>query len=604
MPFRLFPKEIIISIFGYIPGHVEMLSIFMKPFQPNHLIIHLNYMKKLYFTVGIVAISLTMNFGQDVRLWATYHGDTGNESGVSVATDPWGNVYLAGITSSISNLGIGGHQTFFGGGNVDAYVVKFNPAGNLVWSTWYGGPGDEMTFLGGKLGIATDLQGNVFLAGLTNSATNIASIGSYQDVIGGSLDAYLVKFDSSGVRQWATYYGGTDIEYGYNVGTDPLGNVYLTGITGSAAGIASGGFQNTLNGPGDAFLVKFNAAGNRLWGTYYGGPNGDEGFAIATDDSAHVYLAGVTGSTSGIASGGFQNTYGGGSYDAFLIKFDSSGARIWGTYYGGTGDEMAIFNGDIDVAIDDLGNPYLTGMTTSTSSIASGGFQNSYGGGGSDAFLVKFTPGGARSWSTYYGGNGDDKGYSIAADASENIFMAGRTTSTSGISSGGFQNVYGTNEDGFVVKFNSAGSRYCATYYGGNDYDVLYGLDVDNSGNIYTGGGTATTTGMASGGAQNSFGGGQSDAYLVKLGSCIGSVGVEDPNLNDLFIYPNPSNGKYFIETNGEPIEDIQVYDVQGKIIYTSKYQKQIDISSSPKGIYFFKINIGEKTYVKKIIVD
>lgn len=80
---------------------------------------------------------------------------------------------------------------------------------------------------------------------------------------------------------------------------------------------------------------------NRLWATYYGGTNEDKGYNIATDIEGNVYLAGYTENTSGISSGGFQNIYGGGNYDAFLVKFDDDGNRLWATYYGGTGYEEA-----------------------------------------------------------------------------------------------------------------------------------------------------------------------------------------------------------------------------------------------------------------------
>lgn len=122
-------------------------------------------------------------------------------------------------------------------------------------------------------------------------------------------------------RLWATYYGGEITEYGESVATDASGNVYLAGYTSSANGIASGGFQNTYSGSGfnnDAFLVKFDAAGNRLWATYYGGTGEEEGYGVATDASGNVYLAGITNSSTGIASGGFQNNIGGGYADAFL----------------------------------------------------------------------------------------------------------------------------------------------------------------------------------------------------------------------------------------------------------------------------------------------
>ena len=115
--------------------------------------------------------------------------------------------------------------------------------------------------------------------------------------------------------------------------------MYLTGSTSSDSAIASGGCQNEYAGSSDAFLVKFDSNGVRLWATYFGGPQAEGAFSCAVEANWTVYLAGETSSASGIASSGYQNTYGGGGGDAFLVKFDSNGARLWATYYGGAGNE-------------------------------------------------------------------------------------------------------------------------------------------------------------------------------------------------------------------------------------------------------------------------
>jgi hypothetical protein len=357
---------------------------------------------------------------------------------------------------------------------------------------------------------AVDAAGNLYLGGHSLSISNIAS-GGHQNTISGSVDAFLAKFDSAGIRQWATYYGGTGNDIGYSCVIDALGNVYLAGQTVSTTNIASGGHQNTHGGGTyDAFLVKFNSAGIRQWGTYYGGTSADYGRSCVTDTAGNVYLAGYTESTTNIASNGHQNTLGG-SNDAFLVKFNSAGTRQWATYYGGTGEEYGY-----SCAVDALGNVYLAGETRSTSNIASSGHQNTIG-GGIDAFLVKFNSAGVRQWATYYGGTGDDRGYSCTLDGSGNIYLAGETQSTSNIASGGHQNTAGGGTyDAFLVKFNSAGVRQWATYYGGSSGDFGWSCAVDSSGNVYLAGRTNSSSNIASGGHQNTFGGGV-DAFLVKF---------------------------------------------------------------------------------------
>src|SRR5688572_15148522 len=113
-------------------------------------------------------------------------------------------------------------------------------------------------------------------------------------------------------RDWGTYYGETGMDYGTSVAADAQGNVYLAGSTTSAANIASNGFQNVYGGNRDAFLLKLDAAGNRVWATYYGGTQSDGAYSLAVDAAGNIYMGGSTLSNTDIASGGFQNTYGGG----------------------------------------------------------------------------------------------------------------------------------------------------------------------------------------------------------------------------------------------------------------------------------------------------
>jgi len=490
---------------------------------------HRNFFVVLSLLPCLFLLLLPALHAQNNRLWATYYGGAGNEFGYSTATDAAGNVYLAGNTVSISGIASGGFQNTFGG-NQDAFLVKFDAAGNRLWATYYGGTGWEY-----GNSVAADAAGNVYLCGGTSSTSGIASGGFQNTYGGGNMDAFLVKFDAAGNRIWATYYGGsTGTDWAYSVCADGASNIFLAGMTESPSGIASGGFQNTYaggvsSGYGDLFLVKFNSAGNRLWATYYGGAGDEYTPAVGADATGNVFLSGSTTSTSGISSGGFQNAYGGGAYDGMLVKFNSAGARLWGTYYGGAASDFVL-----SIAIDLSGNVLVSGVTASTSAISASGFQNSYGGGGWDAFLTKFDPAGARVWSTYYGGSGDEWGVCVATDASSNIFLGGNTNSSSNISFGGFQNTNaGGWTDAMLIKFDAAGSRLCATYYGGSagatGNDGGNGIATDASGNVYLAGATDNTSNISSGGFQNVYGGGTGsgfagDAMLVKFTSCFNNI--------------------------------------------------------------------------------
>ncbi|MBI2269967.1 MAG: SBBP repeat-containing protein [Bacteroidetes bacterium] len=393
------------------------------------------------------------------RLWGTYYGAgfAKNTQATSVAVDNIGNVYAAGFTNNNANISLGGFQNAFAGGGTDAFLVKFDANGNRLWATYYGGPGADW-----GLGVSTDPFGNVYLAGTTASLSGIAS-GGFLNVIppGWALNAFLVKFDPAGNRLWATYYGNSASEYGWAVVTDAFGNVYLGGYTASLAGIASGGFQNVHGGNlFDAFLVKFDAAGNRLWATYYGGNADDLGRDLAVDPLGNIYLSGLTQSNVGIASGGFQNAIGNiATNDAFLVKFDPAGNRLWATYYGGTGIEDGW-----GVTCNNAGDVFLCGETSSLAGIASGGFQNVYGGGATDAFMVRFDASGNRLCATYYGGTGDDRGFSVLSKAAGAAYLFGNTNGNDGISSGGFQNMYGGGfMDVFLTKLSACNIILTAT---------------------------------------------------------------------------------------------------------------------------------------------
>lgn len=388
------------------------------------------------------------------RHWATYYGGNSWEEGGYCATDGSGNVYLAGTTPSATGIAFNGHQNTHGnpGSGADSYndafLVKFNGSGVRVWATYYGGNNAEE----GR-SCSIDAQGNVFLAGLTQSISSIASNG-HQNTHGGGggvneeWDAFLVKFNDSGVRQWGTYYGGSGNELGFSCATDGSGNVYLAGNTYSASAIASGGHQSTHGGNQDAFLVKFNGNGGRLWGTYYGTGSDDQGRSCSTDGDGYVYLAGLTGSGSSIASNGHQNAFGGGQNDAFLVKFNNSGVRQWGTYYGGADPELGH-----NCTTDPNGNVYLIGATASSTAIASEGHQNAHGGGLWDTFIAKFSTNGIRQWGTYYGGENDEEAYSCSVDGNGSVHLAGLTQSSTAIASGGYQNTSGGNYEAFLVKF-------------------------------------------------------------------------------------------------------------------------------------------------------
>jgi len=458
------------------------------------------------------------------RVWGTYYGGTGNDYGHSTSLDAAGNIYMAGYTNSSAGTIMataGSHQATFGGGSADAFLVKFNSNGVRQWATYYGGTGNDYGY-----SCKTDAAGNVFLTGYTTTGTStlIAPAGAHQTAFGGGAnDAFLVKFNSAGVRQWGTYYGGTGGDIAYSCATDAAGNVYIVGYSAtSTANVIStaGSHQVTIGGGFDAFAAKFNAAGVRQWGTYIGGTGGEYAYSCATDASSNLFVTGFTNSSNGISTvGSHQATYGGND-DAFIVKFNTSGVRQFGTYYGDASGSDYGYGCTVDAS----GNVLITGLTNSTGGTAIatvGSHQASYD-SGYDAFLAKFNNTGVRQWGTYYGGSGYEEGQSVSADGSGNVYIAGLTSTFmgSGIATpGSYQAANGGGNDAFLAKFNASGVRQWGTYYGGVGGDAGLSCIAEATNYVYLSGRTNSSAAgvIASAGSHQAAAGGNDDAFLVKL---------------------------------------------------------------------------------------
>lgn len=440
-------------------------------------------------------------------------------------------------------------------------IENVNPKYKLIidplirlWGTYSGGSGQDVIYYS-----KTDNLNNVYVSGYTNSTSNIATIGAFQNTFGGQSsqvwgDAFVTKYNSSGSKIWSTYYGGNGSDFGSMINIDALGNVYLVGATLSTNTIALatplahqtnyGGGTNT----GDAFIVKFNSSGTRLWSTYYGGVGDDYADGAALDNSGNLYVTGVTSSTvSNVIStlGSFQQNYGGGSNDAFLVKFDSNGNRIWGTYYGGLG-----FDNGLGCNFDGFGNILICGYTTSTNNISTLGAHQTIFSGGSvfgDGFFAQFNSLGSRLYGSYYGGSGEDYIGNIVSNTLGEIFISGSSSTTTGTiiaTLGSYQPSHGGGTyDLFLAKFNSSLVRQWGTYYGGGGNDEM-GYCVTNNNGLFISGRTTNASQSVltiSCSYQATYGGGFTDACLAKfdfLGNRVwttlyGGLGTEDsPSLS------------------------------------------------------------------------
>jgi hypothetical protein len=242
---------------------------------------------------------------------------------------------------------------------------------------------------------------------------------------------------------WVHTFGGSSNDSSGWIKVDGNGNVYATGNT-----------RDFGAGSIDMLMFKYSPDGTPLWRKTWGGTGDDVAGGICIDGSGNIYYSGRT------------KSFGIGGSDTFLLKRSSDGVPLWQKTWGGSGDETT-YGVDVDV----IGNVYV------------GGFTNSFGAAGTDAFLLKYASDGTLLWQRMWGGPGDEDVSGIAVDGSGNVFVTGRTNSV-GFSAG----VY----DVFVLKFDTDGALLWQEAWGGAVDDVPGTPATDMGGNVYIPCGTSS----------------------------------------------------------------------------------------------------------------
>lgn len=383
------------------------------------------------------------------RQWSSYYGAAGNEIGHDIEVDQNGDVFIAGATQSISGMATSNaSQVENGGGLYDAFIAKFSAAGQLIWGSYFGGAGFDY---GNTLTL--DGQGNAYLGGWSDSEQNISTTGAFQPNYAGIYDATLSKYDQNGNLVWSTYFGGEGEENGIRLATAGNGNILLAGATSSETTIATPGADQFEYGGGekDMFISEFSPNGDLVWSTYLGGTDREYGYALTVDDEGNIYIGGSVYSPDGLATAGTHESLLHGESDGFVAKFSPIGQKIWGTYVGGTNQEVTY-----DISVDQQNNLIMLGVTQSTDRVATAdAYQLNYS-GGLDIFLAKFDRNGRRLWGTYYGGPRDDIGYGIIAGGNRQYYLTGQSTNATGLTTpDAHQPAFGGNyADGIIARFS------------------------------------------------------------------------------------------------------------------------------------------------------
>jgi len=378
----------------------------------------------------------------------------------------------------------------------------------LVYCGYIGGWGEDDGY-----GIAVDGAGNAYVVGFTfSSAAEGFPVTAGPDLTqNGGGDAFVAKVNAAGTAlAYCGYIGGSANDWGYGIAVDGAGNAYVVGETWSSE---AEGFPVTVGpdlthgGAYDAFVAKVNAAGTALaYCGYIGGSHDDLGHSIAVDGAGNAYVVGQTESSE--ADGfpvtvGPDLTYNGGDCgDVFVAKVQTAGtALVYCGYIGGSGDD-----GGGDIAVDGVGNAYVTGFSWSTEA---GGFpvtvgpdltyNGDTGYSGGDAFVAKVNVAGtALVYCGYIGGSDGEGGSGIAVDGAGNAYVVGCTTSSEAegfpVTVGPDLTYNGGDYDAFVAKVSAAGTGLVyAGYIGGSGSDCGNGIAVDGAGSAYVVGDTGSS---------------------------------------------------------------------------------------------------------------
>ena len=367
------------------------------------------------------------------------------------------------------------------GNNVSFVVGHYDQTASLtidptlVYSSFLGGKDSES-----GNSVASDAAANLYMTGVTYSTP------------AGDGDVLVRKISADGTTfLYTADLGGSGDDFGNSIAVDVNGYAYVGGRTTSTDFPINNAFQNKNLGVNNAFVLRLDPAGSTIvFSTYLGGSRDDRGYSIALDTQGSVYIAGASTSSDFPTSDGAYQRSNRGGIDAFVTKFSSTGAGVYSTLLGGGSDDRAW-----GVAVDQKGNAYVTGDTTSDSFPNSNAPYQHSRHGGLDAFVSQLNAEGSQlPFSTFIGGAGDDTANGVVVDLSGNIYVVGSTTSDKDFSIPGrsFNTAYnGGSSDIFVAKYSINGQSLAwTTFLGSHGGDYGNAIAVDNNGNVYVGGDT------------------------------------------------------------------------------------------------------------------
>ncbi|MEA2495945.1 MAG: hypothetical protein QOJ29_3856 [Thermoleophilaceae bacterium] len=462
--------------------------------------------------------------------FSTFLGGGAADDGTTVAASATA-VVVGGRTES-ANLPAAGASVPPGSiarqGTDDGFLTKYDTAGHRIWSTYFGGDGEETV-----RDMAIAPNGDVVFVGETSSSSaSFPTSGAIDATYNGAQDAFVARLNSAATAlRYSTFLGGASEDAAWSVAVTTLGTVTpnYTDIT-YVAGDSNGGFptlgtpyQGTYAGNRDAFVARINTYVGRTppatnpqlgWATYLGGGVDDSARGIDVDTTGNPVVTGTTNSSDFDTAGTSPDTSLGGTSDAFLTRIpgQTGSSLATSTYVGGAGSD----SGE-GVALDKSNNAYVTGISTSSD------FPTAHTPSGQGAFLAKYGTGNVISASRVVDASGYDQAFDVAVDPQNNPIIVGTTSSTD------FPTVNGL--PGEAAPDQDHGSAWATKFMGSALGTTVYQLTIgDPNGTNDTGAdvavasdGTAYFTGHAAGqgfrtvNADDATYNGNEDAYLFKL---------------------------------------------------------------------------------------
>jgi len=337
--------------------------------------------------------------------------------------------------------------------------------------------------------ICHDATGNIFVTGRYSGVTNFAATNSLTAI--GIEDAYIAKYNSSGVIQWANNFGASGKTCdGMKIISDNAGNCYVIGYFEGSVDFdpSASNFVLNSNGSFDVFVAKYSSSGAFIWAFNLGGTNMDMGMSIEFDNQGNIVVGGIFRSTVDFDPS--PSTYtlssvGTGEFDGFFAKYNPNGTLMWAKSVGG---DNLLGEWVRDIKVDATNNIYVVGYYTGTIDLdPTITAYNLVSNGNYDIYLAKYDANGNILWGHSFGGANFDYCERFEITPSGSIYMTGNFQNVIDLDPSPSTYTVGSTgqADMFIAKYSTNGDLIFANAIGGVGTDYLNAIKIDLDSNIY-----------------------------------------------------------------------------------------------------------------------